>query len=124
MEWHALYILLLAHSDAKEDHARIREAVQSNEKFGLTHQLAAWLTAWIEIDEKATPRLDDNDFTTLDVNESMKFSVKNLSSFWSKKDGKVVNGLETIKGLKGQRLAITLKKARELHGIFKKETGQ
>lgn len=51
VEWHALYILLLAQSGSEQDRERIREAMRGAEKFGLTNQLAAWATAWIEIGE-------------------------------------------------------------------------
>ncbi len=50
-EWHALYILLLAQSEAEEDRKRIRESMRSAQEFSITNQLAAWATAWIEIDE-------------------------------------------------------------------------
>lgn len=52
-EWHALYILLLAQSGEEQDHKLIVERVRSAEKFATTTQLAAWATAWIEIEEEA-----------------------------------------------------------------------
>ena len=51
-EWHALYILLLAQSGEEQDHKLIIERVRSAERFGTVLQLAAWATAWIEIDEE------------------------------------------------------------------------
>lgn len=53
IEWHALYILLLAQSGDPQDHAFIEEKVVSAERFGLSNQLAAWATAYIEIKEQA-----------------------------------------------------------------------
>lgn len=49
-EWHALYILMLAQTGDPRDHERIRESVRSAQRFGITSQIAAWATAWIEID--------------------------------------------------------------------------
>lgn len=51
VEWHALYILLLAQSGDEEDSRIIVEHVHSAERFGSVNQLAAWATAWIETDE-------------------------------------------------------------------------
>ena len=49
MEWHALYILLLAQSDHEADHEWIAQKVRSAAEFGLPNQFAAWATAWIEV---------------------------------------------------------------------------
>ncbi|MEM7144003.1 MAG: hypothetical protein AAF591_02640 [Verrucomicrobiota bacterium] len=55
-EWHALYILLLAQSNAEEDQKRISDSLRSAERFRLSHQLAAWATAAIEVEGK--PAID------------------------------------------------------------------
>ena len=51
VEWHALYILLLAQSGNELDRPLIADKVRSAERFSSTLQLAAWATAWIEVDE-------------------------------------------------------------------------
>lgn len=48
MEWHALYILLLAGSDDPEDHARIEKSMRSAAEFSITSQLGAWTVAHLE----------------------------------------------------------------------------
>lgn len=48
VEWHPLYILLLAQSDHEEDHAYIEKAVLNSARFGSSERLAAWATASIE----------------------------------------------------------------------------
>ena len=59
-EWHALYILFLAQSQDSEDKRRIVEAIESNAKFSLTLQTAAWATAFIETERSAgLDRLDE-----------------------------------------------------------------
>ena len=50
LEWHALYILLLAQSVDEKDHERIRRQARSEMVFGLNDRFSAWATAWIEID--------------------------------------------------------------------------
>lgn len=50
IEWHALYILLLAQSEDKRDQQFIRESFDSAAKFEITIRLAAWATAYIELD--------------------------------------------------------------------------
>jgi hypothetical protein len=49
IEWHNLYILMLGHSSHPEDRAYIRNKVESASRFGLTINLSAWVTAFIEI---------------------------------------------------------------------------
>ena len=81
MEWHALYILLLAQSDHEADGKRIAEKVRSAAEFGLTTQLAAWATAWIEVDEdEALDFLEVHYFGNPDRNsKEMKALVAALS---------------------------------------------
>lgn len=50
MEWHALYILLLAQSEHPDDQMLIRERVESGARWAGTMHTAAWATALIEID--------------------------------------------------------------------------
>jgi len=52
LEWHSLYILLLAQSSEKEDHERIRTEASNAAKSGYSSRLSAWTTAWIEIDQE------------------------------------------------------------------------
>ena len=53
MDWHALYILLLAQSEDARDREFISEAFRSAARFGSTGQLAAWATAFIELEGAA-----------------------------------------------------------------------
>ena len=48
IEWHSLYILFLGQSRHPEDRAYIRDQVELAARLGLTTNLAAWLTAFIE----------------------------------------------------------------------------
>lgn len=48
MEWHALYILLLAQSEEAADRALIESSLRSASRFKATIRLAAWATAFIE----------------------------------------------------------------------------
>ena len=50
IEWHALYILLLAQSGDQRDQRLISESLRSATRFGLTTNLAAWSTAAIELE--------------------------------------------------------------------------
>jgi hypothetical protein len=50
-QWHALYILLLAQSGEEQDRNLIVGKVHAAEKSATPLQLAAWATAWIEIEE-------------------------------------------------------------------------
>jgi hypothetical protein len=50
IEWHALYILLLAKSGNSADQQFIRDQFESNARFSTALQTAAWTTAMIEID--------------------------------------------------------------------------
>lgn len=60
-EWHPLYILLLAQSGETQDRDLIREEVRAAERDGTVLQLAAWVTAWIEIDgETAVDFLEEH----------------------------------------------------------------
>ena len=51
LEWHALYIILLATSDEEQDQQLIREKMGTAIQFSFTVQLAAWATAYLEIDQ-------------------------------------------------------------------------
>lgn len=48
IEWRSLYILFLGQSSHPEDHAFIRQRVESSLHLSMTTNLAAWLTAFIE----------------------------------------------------------------------------
>ncbi|NNK56902.1 MAG: hypothetical protein HKP44_06280 [Desulfofustis sp.] len=48
IEWHSLYILFLGQSDNPDDRAYIRKQAESAARLGMTINLAAWLTAFIE----------------------------------------------------------------------------
>ena len=48
IEWHSLYILFLGQSDNPDDVAYIRKQIESAARLGMTTNLAAWLTAFIE----------------------------------------------------------------------------
>ena len=50
IEWHSLYILLLAQSEDPRDRAYIAERFRSAREFSLSLNLAAWATAAIEIE--------------------------------------------------------------------------
>ena len=50
IEWHSLYILLLAQSEDERDREFIAESLRSAERYSLTTNLAAWATAAIELD--------------------------------------------------------------------------
>ena len=52
VEWHPLYILLLAQSDQPEDKALIRHSMESAVRFGTSLNLSAWATALLEIDQE------------------------------------------------------------------------
>ena len=61
VEWHPLYILLLAQSGHPEDAARIRQSMESAARFATTLNLSAWSTALVEIDqEKGIQFLEEN----------------------------------------------------------------
>ena len=48
IEWHSLYILFLGQSSHPDDHAYIRQQVESAARHEMSSNLAAWLTAFIE----------------------------------------------------------------------------
>jgi hypothetical protein len=48
IEWHSLYILFLGQSDHPDDRAYLRKQAESSARLGITTNLAAWLTAFIE----------------------------------------------------------------------------
>jgi hypothetical protein len=54
-----------------------------------------------------------------DAMEVAKASCKALTSFYSKKDKKMIEGIESIKALKGQRLSIALANAKKMLGEAK-----
>ena len=61
LEWHPLYILLLANDATDEDRERIRGRVESAATHGTTLNLGAWATAFLEIDrETALAYLEEN----------------------------------------------------------------
>lgn len=60
IEWHALYILMLAQSDHADDRALIRRRFELAARHRLTRNLSAWATAYIEVDgRQAIDRIED-----------------------------------------------------------------
>lgn len=68
----------------------------------------------ITVDDKAKPMLTANEFASSDPNKFASDSCFAISSFWAQKDDKVVGGKNSPRELKGQRLNISLAKAKEL----------
>jgi hypothetical protein len=69
----------------------------------------------IEVDEAGKYSL----FEVSEVSDAMnvaKGSCKALTSFYSKKDKKMITGIDSVKALKGQRLSIALENAKRLQG--------
>jgi hypothetical protein len=65
MEWHPLYILLLAQNPDAEDRATIVKSFRSAARFRTTTRLAAWATAYVEIEgEKAIAEIEQTFFKT------------------------------------------------------------
>lgn len=67
----------------------------------------------IEVDDKGNYSIME----TTDISDTLevaKASCKALTSFYSKKDKKLVAGIESIKALKGQRLSIALQNVKKL----------
>ena len=63
MEWHALYILLLAQSEDARDREFISDSFRSVARFGTSTRLAAWATAFIELEgEKAIDYIESEYF--------------------------------------------------------------
>jgi hypothetical protein len=61
VEWHPLYILLLAQEAEDQDRATIARSFRSATRFGITTRLAAWSTAYIEIaGEQAIDEIEQN----------------------------------------------------------------
>ena len=65
VEWHSLFILMLGQSQLPSDHARIRSQVERRARFGITTNLSAWTTAYIEI----TPETGIEDIVALYFSE-------------------------------------------------------
>ena len=53
IEWHALAILMLAHTGNTQDRAYIVETFDSHQRFGIVTNIAAWATAYIELEDAA-----------------------------------------------------------------------
>lgn len=62
IEWHALYILLLAQSEDEADHKFIVRSYHSAEEFGITTLLKARMTAMIEVQGEAALDLIDQHY--------------------------------------------------------------
>lgn len=59
-DWRALAILMLASSDDERDHRYIKESFESTQKLHIDSHLAAWATAYVEIEgEHAIDRIED-----------------------------------------------------------------
>ena len=61
-DWHPLYILLLALSGEPEDLALISSKVRSAANTGLSLHLAAWVTAWIEVEPETALRFLNREY--------------------------------------------------------------
>lgn len=67
----------------------------------------------VEIDEQGQHFITETSEVS-DELEVAKASCKALTSFWSKKDKKIIAGLDSVKVLKGQRLSIALQTVKML----------
>jgi hypothetical protein len=74
----------------------------------------------IAVDEQGVYTIEEMSEVS-DQLEVAKSSCKALTSFYSKKDNKLVQGIDSAKLVKGQRLDIALKNAKTLWETFKKE---
>lgn len=68
----------------------------------------------IKVENDGSYTLSDDVSEISDPMEVAKSSCKNLTTFYSKKDKKLVSGEESAKKLKGKRLEIALKNAKKL----------
>jgi len=69
----------------------------------------------IEVDDSGAYSITQ----TSEISEPMevaKLSCQALTSFYSKRDSKLVAGIDSVKALKGQRLSIALKNVKKLQG--------
>ena len=81
MEWHPLYILLLASSEHPEDHEKIRQSFRSSAEFGLTTKLSAWTTAYIEIaEDEAIDAIEELFFSRADRSPEELMAVQQALS--------------------------------------------
>lgn len=62
IEWHPLYILLLAQSDHSQDLQLIRQSMESASQFGSSLNLVAWATALVEIDQEEGVQFLENNY--------------------------------------------------------------
>jgi hypothetical protein len=72
----------------------------------------------IVVDDKGSYAIEETSEVS-DAMEVAKASCEALTSFYSKKDKKMVKGIASIKALKGQRLSIALDNARRMNGESK-----
>lgn len=100
-QWHALYILLLAQSGEQEGRDLIVEKVRSAERSANTVLLAAWTTAWIEIEEGAALQFLETSYLKIPTRtiEEMQAVVLALSvhgtSGHTHLRGRIVDGYRT-----------------------------
>lgn len=66
LEWHGLYILLLAQSGDADDVARIKKRYQQCELYHSSLQVAAWTLAYLETDEEAFQQIKRDYFENID----------------------------------------------------------
>jgi hypothetical protein len=76
----------------------------------------------ITIDEKGQYDFEQMSEVS-DSIEVAKASCKALTSFYSKKDSKIVAGIDSVKLVKGQRLEIALNNAKKLWAAFQQQNG-
>jgi len=69
LEWHGLYILLLAQSGTEDDQALIKMRYQQSEHHSSALQAAAWTLAYLETDGGALQKIRQDYFSNAEHNE-------------------------------------------------------
>jgi hypothetical protein len=92
VEWHPLYILLLAQSGQPEDAVRIRKSMESAARFGTTLNLSAWATALVEIDQEKGVQILEEDYLS-----RSERSVKELRAVCTALSVHGANGAEALR---------------------------
>lgn len=109
------------HGKGTEGGTTADDAVMQKE---LSELLIAMGNACIEIkvEGDGTYNLDQTS-EIADPIEVAKASCKALTTFFSKKDKKLITGIDSVKALKGQRLSIALRNAKEIWAKHDQEGG-